>query len=297
MNIERPKNTTAGATTVPTSVDLRGLTRVGAKPVFLDYLVALWDYRHFIYFNARASVQTSNSRDRLGNVWLILNPVLNGITFYLIFGVLLHVSRGMENFLGFLLIGVFLFQMSSRSISAGARAIRTNLKVIQAFNFPRAALLFAVNLRELLASVPVVISLLLLILLFPPTEPVSLLWLLVLPALLLQTLFNLGVGLILARVVARVSDVGNILSFAIRFWMYGSCVIFPITLFGAFPLLKGLIEINPLYQLLTIVRTAVLDNQFPQWQSWAVLTAWALGVLAVGLVYFWQGEESYGRDE
>jgi teichoic acid transport system permease protein len=115
--------------------------------------------------------------------------------------------------------------------------------------------------------------------------------------LLLQTLFNLGVGLILARVVARVSDVGNILSFAIRFWMYGSCVVFPITLFDSFPVLKGLIEVNPVYQVLTIVRTAVLENQLPQWQSWAVLGAWALGLSTIGLVYFWHGEEGYGRDE
>jgi teichoic acid transport system permease protein len=297
MTTERPPETVSRATTVPTSVDLRGLTRVGAKPAFLDYLVALWDYRHFIFFNARASVQTSNSRERLGNVWLILNPVLNGLTFYLIFGVLLQVSRGMENFMGFLLIGVFLFQMSSRSIAAGSRAIRTNLKVIQAFNFPRAALLFGVNLRELLASIPVIITMLVLILLFPPAEPITLLWLLIIPALILQTLFNLGVGLILARIVARVSDIGNLITFALRFWMYGSCVIFPLTLFDAYPVLKGFIEVNPLYQLLTIVRTAVLGGVYPQWQSWAVLTAWALGILAVGLVYFWQDEESYGRDE
>lgn len=285
------------ANVVPTSVNLRGLTRVGAKPPFLDYLVALWDYRHFVFFDAKANVQSGNSRDRLGSIWLILNPVLSGLTYYLIFGVLLQASRGVENFIGYLIIGVFLFQMSSRAISNGAKAIRSNLKVVQAFNFPRATLLLSVNMRELLGSVPVVLAMFLLILLFPPEEQISWLWLLIVPALLLQTVLNLGVGLVLARVVSKVNDISNLLSVALRFLMYGSCVIFPITLFDQFPTIRAIIEWNPIYQMLTIVRQSVLYNELPAWESWAILAAWALGFLAVGLVYFWNAEETYGRDQ
>ncbi|MBG6218707.1 teichoic acid transport system permease protein [Arthrobacter sp. CAN_A6] len=287
----------SGATTAPTHIDLTRLTRVGAKPPFLKYLTALWSYRHFIYFDAKASVQTGNSQDRLGSVWLILNPVLNGLTFYLIFGVLLQTSRGVENFIGYLIIGVFLFQMTSRAISTGARAVRTNLKVIQAFNFPRAALLFAVNVRELLTSVPVILTMLLLILLFSPEEEITWLWFLMVPALLLQTAFNLGIGLILARLVARVNDIANVIGFAMRLWMYASCVMFSIQLFDPYPAMRAAIELNPLYQVLTIVRQSVLYAEVPSWESWAILTAWALGALVIGLVFFWNAEESYGRDE
>ncbi|MBE0010356.1 MULTISPECIES: ABC transporter permease [unclassified Arthrobacter] len=282
---------------VPTSVDLRTLIKVGVRPHFLDYLVALWDYRHFVFFDAKASVQSGNSRDRLGSIWLILNPVLNGLTFYLIFGVLLQVDRGIENFIGFLIIGVFLFQMSSRSISNGARAIQSNLKVVQAFNFPRATLLLSVNIRELLASVPVIITMLVLILLLEPAEEITWLWFLVVPALLLQTVFNLGIGLILARVVSRVNDVANVISFVMRILMYASCVMFPISLFDPYPTVQEAIEVNPLYQVLTIVRESVLYSEVPSWESWAILGAWALGALAVGMVFFWLAEETYGRDE
>ncbi|MHA7276364.1 ABC transporter permease [Arthrobacter sp. Hz1] len=282
---------------VPTSVDLRPLTRVGAKPPFFDYLVALWDYRHFVFFDAKASVQTGNTKDRLGSFWLILNPVLNGLTFYLIFGVLLQASRGMENFIGYLIIGVFLFQMSSRAISTGARAIPSNLKVIQAFNFPRATLLLSVNIRELLTSVPVVITMLVLVLLLEPTEDITWLWLLIIPALLLQTVFNLGIGLLLARAVSKVNDLANFVGFAMRLWMYASCVMFSIELFDPYPAVRPFIELNPLYQVLTIVRQAVLYSEVPSWESWAILGAWALGALAVGMIYFWFAEETYGRDE
>lgn len=289
--------TAKGQRLFPVSVDLSSLTRVGAKPSFLDYLVALWDYRHFIYFDAKARVQTGNRRERLGSIWLILNPLLNGLTFYLVFGVLLQAGRGVENFVGFLIIGVFFFQMSTRAISSGARAISANLKVIQAFNFPRATLLLAINVREVLASVPVIITMLVMILVIPPTETISVLWVLIIPVLLLQAIFNLGLGLILARVVSNVYDLANVISFAMRIWMYTSCVMFSIERFDPYPMVRAVIEANPLYQVLTIVREAVLYAELPAWQSWAGLSAWALGALAIGLVFFWHGEESYGRDD
>ena len=136
----------------PLSVDMRRLTRVGSRPAFLDYLVRLWDFRQFIFYDARARVQSGTRRDRLGSAWLLLNPVFNGLTYYLIFGLLLKTSRGIENFVGYLVVGIFVFQFSSGAITAGARSIRNNKSVVQAFNFPRAALPIGANVRELLSG-------------------------------------------------------------------------------------------------------------------------------------------------
>ncbi|GAB3531960.1 ABC transporter permease [Arthrobacter tecti] len=277
-------------------IDTRGLIRVGARPGFLDYLIQLWDHRQFIFYDAKARVQSGNRRDRLGSAWLVLNPVFNGLTFFLIFGLLLGTGKGIENFIGYLIIGVFIFQMSSRAITNGARSIQGNRAVIQAFNFPRATLPVAVNLRELLAGIPVIISMLVLILLFPPTEAVTPLWLLIIPALLLQTLFNLGVGLILARVISTVNDITHLLNFAMRVWMYGSGVFFSFDSFIEHETLLAIVKLNPLYVVLDIMRDCTLYATVPEWQSWAVLTVWGLAAVVVGFVYFWKAEESYGRE-
>ncbi|WP_404320349.1 ABC transporter permease [Arthrobacter luteolus] len=286
-----------GAKTVPVRVDLRTLTRVGAKPGLIDYLISLWNYRHFMVYDARARVQSGNKRDRLGSAWLLLDPLLNGIGYFLIFGLLLGASRGIENFIGYLIIGVFLFQMSSRAIVSGARVIPTNRNVIQAFNFPRATLAVAVNIRELLANIPVIIMMLLMILVIAPAEEITWRWLLLVPAVGLQLLFNLGAGLMLAPLVAKVNDVVHVISFAMRFWLFASCVMFSIDRYDGVPVIKAMVEANPLYLVLDIVRSSVLYAQTPGWQSWAGLAAWALGTVVVGMLVFWKGEESYGRDD
>ena len=279
----------------PLSVDIRNLTRVGARPGLVDYLIQVWNYRHFIAYDAKSRVQSGNRRDRLGSVWLILNPVLNGLTYYLIFGLLLNTGGGIENLIGYLVIGIFLFQFSSRAITNGARSIQQNRAVIQAFSFPRATLPIAVNLRELLANIPVFIVMLLIVLLIPPTEEITWKWVLIIPALALQWIFNLGVGLILARIISKVNDVVHLLSFGLRAWMYASAVFYSYERFIDHPTLLRIVELNPLFNVLDIVRDCLLYAQLPSWQSWAVLTCWALGALAVGTVYFWRAEETYGR--
>ena len=279
------------------AVDLRAVSRVGARPSLIDYIVSLWNYRHFVLYDAKARVQSSNKRDRLGSAWLLLDPLLNGFGYFLIFGLLLNADRGIENFLGYLIIGIFMFQISTRSIVGTARIISANQNVIQAFNFPRAALALAVNIRELIANVPVLLMMLLLILLIPPSEPVSFLWILLVPIVLMQVVFNLGVGLILAPLVAKVNDILHLISFFMRFWLFASCVMFSIERYAEWPVLRAIVEANPLYIVISMARDVILYNEAPIWQHWAALAAWALGSICVGTIVFWRGEESYGRDE
>ncbi|WP_253951788.1 ABC transporter permease, partial [Paenarthrobacter sp. CM16] len=235
-------------------------------------------------------------KDRLGSAWLLLNPVFNGLTYYFVFGLLLQTSHGIDNFVGYLVVGVFLFQFSSGAITSGARSIRNGKSVVQAFNFPRAALPLGANMREMLSAVPLILGMLLLIVLVPPAEKVSLLWLLTIPAVILQGIFNLGIGLILARVISKVHDITHLLPFVIRAWMYGSAVFYSYERFVSDPTILAVMKFNPLFNVIDIVRSSVLYDRVPSWESWATLGVVALGALLVGFVFFWQGEETYGRD-
>lgn len=284
------------STAVATSVNLRGLRRVGARPPLLDYLVSLWDYRHFIFYDAQARVQTGNEQDRLGRAWLVLGPLLNGLMFYLIMGVVLKSGSGIDNFVAFLIIGVFLFQMSTRAITSSSRVITANKNVIHAFQFPRASLVLAANLRELLSNIPVLITMLILVIVLPPAEEISWRWLLLIPIVMLQFIFNLGMGLILARVVSVFNDASQLISYSMRLWMYASCMFYSIERFNDMPVVKTIMEYNPLYNVLDLAREALLYGSTGEWRSWVILALWSILALAVGTVVFWRGEESYGRE-
>ena len=74
--------------------DASALQPVGIRPALATYLNDLWGRRHFIWMDSRHRVATSNSRNRLGSVWLILRPILDAAFYYVIFGLVLKMSGG-----------------------------------------------------------------------------------------------------------------------------------------------------------------------------------------------------------
>ncbi len=65
-----------------------------------------------------------------------MTPLLNAAVYYFIFGVLLNTRHGVEDFVPFLVTGVFIWTFTSSSITAGTRAISGNIGLVRALHFP-----------------------------------------------------------------------------------------------------------------------------------------------------------------
>lgn len=288
------------------AVEGSGLTRVLSRPPMAEYLRRLWRRRHFIVADARARVESDNRTNLLGSVWLVLNPLLDGVVYFVIFGLVLRSNGGIENFPGYLIIGVFLFQFTTRCLVQGSRSIIGGKAMIRSFAFPRASLPAATIIRETFAFTPALITMIALVLLTPSIMSalnpsavaielrVTGLWLLLPAIVALQLMLNLGLALIAARLTARVPDLTQVISIITRFWLYGSAVFFSIERFDAIPALQGIMRINPMFIVLDMARDCLLYATVPDWTSWVLLSVWAIGLLVAGTVYFWRGEESYG---
>ena len=282
------------------------LTRVLSRPPMAEYLRRLLRRRHFIMADARAKVEAGNRTNLLGSVWLVLNPLLDGIVYFAIFGLILQSSRGIENFPGYLIIGVFLFQFTTRCLVQGSRSVISGKSMIRSFAFPRASLPVATIIRETLSFVPALITMLVLVLAMPSLMPalnpnadaielhVTWRWLLLPLIFALQFALNLGLALFTARLTARIPDLTQVISIVVRFWLYGSAVFFSIDRFAAFPAMQDLMRVNPMYIVLDMARDSLLYSTTPSWTSWTLLSVWAIGLLVAGMVFFWRGEESYG---
>ncbi|GHD11813.1 ABC transporter permease [Zhihengliuella salsuginis] len=272
------------------------LVSIGARPGFFEYIRQIWQFRSFIHFDSRSRIATGNSDDALGRIWLVLNPILNGATYFFVFGILLDTAKNIPNFLGYLIIGTFMFRFTTGAITQGARALNNNQSMMRAFNFPRATLPLAVNVRELMSQVIVITTMLVLILAIPPLEEISWLWLLIFPVVIVQFLFNLGLSLLLCRIVTRFPDVVNLISFGTRIWLYLSCVFFSLDRFENNPGIYQAMQLNPLFCVLDITRDALLYGNVPSFERWAVLGTWTLVLLIVGSIAFWKAEESYNQE-
>lgn len=270
------------------------LSPVGVRPSLGSYIRQLWERRHFIWMDARHRVTTQNNRNRLGNVWLVLKPLLDAMMYWVIFALILGVDRGMENYTAFLVIGILMFRSTMSSISSGPTVLQSGRAMIRAFSFPRAALPVSAEMRsafQMLYTVPVM---LVAIMVLPNFERPEWTWLLLPVVFLLQEILNLGLTFLMARIGHIFPDASLITGFSARFLMYGSGVIFPVDRFLDHPAVMTIIELNPIYHMLNIYRAILMDGVIPPLEHWLNLGIWGVGLTVIGFIVFWRGEASYG---
>jgi teichoic acid transport system permease protein len=276
-------------------VDTSTLRPVAERLPLRPYLAVLWQRRHFIVADARARVLSGARGTLLGTGWLVLRPVLDGAVYFLIFGLLLHSSRGIENFLGYLLIGVFYFGFTTRCLTSGAQSLVAGKQLVRSFSFPRAALPVAMVTRETLSFIPVLGTMLVLLLVIPPVETITWRWALMPVIVVLQLGLNMGLAFFCARATARIPDLQHVIGFATRFWLYGSAVFFAFDRFIDHPTLLAVVQLNPMFVVLDMTRDCLLYGVTPDLSSWLLLLGWSTVLLVGGFVWFWRGEERYGR--
>jgi len=311
----------------------QGLKLSGARPTLGRYLVSLWQRRHFIWGYATARSVSMYTEARLGQLWQVLTPLLNAGVYWLIFGILFQASRGVEHYPAFLLAGVFVFAFTERSIVTGSMVMRANLPLIRALYFPRASLPLAyvlVELQQMLVGFFVLIPVMLV-----SGEPLTWYWFLLVPAVVLQTMFNTGASLMVARLGGSLADVTELIPFILRISRYFCGVMYMITTLPAKVPEWGikLLSLNPPAVYISLVRVALMQSYRenspgnqpynerlctlfhhplpghspdPSLQAychavvtnndlWVAAVGWGVGFLVLGMIFFWQAESHYGR--
>ncbi len=277
-----------------------GLSVSGARPGLVEYVRQLWGRRHFVLAFSQAKLTAQYSQAKLGQLWQVATPLLNAFVYYMIFGLILKASRGMSHgtYIPFLVTGVFVFTFTQNSIMAGVRAISGNLGLVRALHFPRASLPVSFALQQLQQLLFSMIVLFLVVVGFGGYPRLS--WVLIVPILVLQFLFNTGLALIVARMGAKTPDLAQLMPFILRTWMYTSGVMFSIQnmLVGRPEWVIRALQVNPAAVYMDLMRYALIKDygaaNLPP-HVWAIALFWAVVVFVGGFVYFWKAEERYGR--
>ncbi|HVB45285.1 MAG TPA: ABC transporter permease [Streptosporangiaceae bacterium] len=244
---------------------LHGLRPSAQRPTLRIYLQELGRRWSFIMGFATARNVAMYTEAKLGQLWQVLAPLLNAGVYFLIFGLIIKgVSRGVPDYLAFLVTGVFVFSFTQRTFISTSKVITDSLPLIRALQFPRASLPLAyvmIELQQMLLSIAVLLALVLAQGKVPTWH-----WLLLAPALALLTIFNAGLALFAARTGARVNDFAQLLPFLMRTWLYMSGVIYSVQQFvlehaQSYGWATTLLQANPAYIYITLFRDSLLSSQ------------------------------------
>jgi teichoic acid transport system permease protein len=252
------------------------------------YFTDLWNRREFAWFLAMGNLKARNASTALGLFWWVLNPLLLGLVYFFVFGVLFGTRSRPPDYIAYLLSGMFVFHFTNQSMSGGANAILQNAKLLANLKFPRLVLLASALIES---SVGFLASILVFYAIAWPAAGIhpsryTLLLLVVIP---IQLLLNLGLSAIVARLAVPFRDINNLLPYFNRLWLYLTPIIWPLAFIDNLgPAVQTLVRLNPMFPLIALYRTAFIGRpDYPfQVDDLLISLAWAVAIFLVGVAGF-----------
>ncbi len=212
-------------------------------------------------FNVRAEVQ----RSYLSYLWLILEPLLYMVVYYVVFDKLLQ--RGGEGFVVFLLAGLVPWMWFAKAVNSSSGSIMQNNKLILQIGIPPIVLPLITIMQASLKQIPIFI--LLLCLMWLSGYSPGLHWLALIPVLVIQALLIVACACATASIIPFVRDLAYLVPTGITFLMFLS---------GVFYDYRNISEpwqsrflMNPVAFLLKSYREILIDNTTPDFNTLAIV--------------------------
>lgn len=259
-----------------------------------EYLRNIWGRRDFTFALPFEELRSSHLDTFLGNVWHLGNPLLSAGVYYLVFAHILQVDRGIDNYIVWLVIGVFAYHLTSSSILGGATAIASRQGLMRSFRFPRAIVPISNTIGHLLTFGFQLIVVVLVA--FGSGIGPSRRWLALPVVLLLHTMLNLGGSFVAARLNDAFRDVQQLIPFVLRLLQYTSGVMFSVerVLAGDNEWARRLISLNPIVSILDCYRWMILGNPV-RVEALVIAVLESVCLLVFGFRFFRAAEHSYGK--
>jgi ABC-type polysaccharide/polyol phosphate export permease len=226
-------------------------------------------------------IKKSYRRSVFGQVWITIGMSVTIAAIGLVFGTIF--GSPMEVFLPYLASGIISWALITGILNDGANTFIAAEGMIKQISINKLVYLLRVVWRSIIISAHnmVIFPVVLLIFAVWPGRAI-LLW----PIGVALAVFSLsGAALILGILSIRYRDVPNIVNAALTVAFYSTPVIWMRENVGDNPLVDAMVNLNPLYHLLSIMRLPLI-GQYPSAETWI----WALisGLLfwAIALTLF-----------
>ena len=261
--------------------------KVGLPPLG-PYFRALWARRQFLFELARTNLRAQHYNTTLGQLWLILNPVMLGVVYFTLVYIIRSGGRG-SIFLAHLMLSLFAFRLVSTSVSRGARSVVGGGKLILNTAFPRLLLPLESVLESFMRFLPTIAVYAVVHVAVGLPIKASLLWMI--PIIAMITVFGAGAAMFTATSQVYFRDLTNFLPYFTRIWLYTSPILFYAE--DVPEKLRPILYCNPMYPMLGSLNDAVIEGRTPPFGLLAASLAWTVGTILAGTLFFISREREF----
>ena len=248
----------------------------------------LWRRREFAFELSRTSLRAQHFDTVVGQLWLVLNPLLLACVYFLLVDII-GARTGGISFFAHLMATLFVFHFVTDAIRQAVRSVTGGGRLILNTAFPRVLLPGASVIVAFKRFLPTIVV-------FIPAAIVAslpfgphLLWLL--PVFGLFVILTAGLSMLVAAGQVYFRDLKNFLQYALRMWLYASPILYYAD--SVPDRYDFLLVLNPIAPLLTAWSDVIDRGLAPDAADLALGAAWAFALFVVGALFFISREREF----
>jgi len=257
--------------------------------------------RRLIAYLVRADLKKTGADTVLGNVWWIVDPLLQMLVYYLLVGVILQRDR-YEDFPLFIFAAILPWKWFDATVKAGLGTVVGAERLIKQIYFPKLVLPIAVSASGVVNFLFGLIPLVFMMIVFYPHRLT--LWILLVPVIaIVQVVFSTAVGIAVSALNVFYRDIGNVARHLMRFWFYLSPTLYGLDMVREItakqgelaPVIKTWYAINPFTYLIGAYRDVIYYGTAPHWSGLANVGIVSLVLLTLAILLFKRLEPNFAK--
>jgi len=276
--------------------------RPGPLRLLGEALEDIFSRRRLVGYLVRADIKKKGADTFLGNLWWVLDPLLQMLVYVIFVSIIFQ--RPTPDYPLFVLAAILPWKWFTSSTNDATTSVTSQGSLIRQIQFPKIVLPMAATSAAVVGFAFSVIPLIGIMLLYP--HRLSFFILLIPVVAVVQYLFTLGVGLIVAGVNVFFRDLGNVLRHFLRLWFYLSPGLYSLQMletsgvFEQHPYLLRILQLNPFATLFEAFRALIYGTpeggpHLPDFGSLGALAVASLILIAIGCIVFKRLEPMYAK--
>ena len=255
----------------------------------LEALLNTWRHKDLIASFAMRDIKARYKQTALGAAWAVIQPLSMMLVFTAVFSLFAKIPSDGIPYPVFAYSGLLFWIFFASVLSGGTVAMVANSPLIRKIYFPRETLLIAVIIAGALDLVIASMLFAVLLAYYKITVTLTILW--VIPLLLLQMLFSLGLVSLFSAIHVNFRDIGHGLSLLSQLWMFATPVAYPLSVVPKWIL--PIYMLNPMTPIIDGYRRAILHGKPPDFGALSVAAIIIVVCCGVALTVFKRAEGTF----
>ncbi len=227
----------------------------------------------------------------LGVFWTLILPVLQILLYWFVFSSIMRIrpyNNDQIPFVYYLMSTYFFWLAISEGIIRSGTTLIENAELVKKVSFPKSVLPVAITLSGYLQQLIGVVFALIIFSFSGLFHPY---FAFIIPVLVLQIIFSVGIALLIAAIVPYLKDILQVIGYVIQGMFFLSPILYPLDIIP--DKLKGLVYLNPITVYIESYHIIIFEHQIPDIRYFSGMLFIALLFLLLGIKVFNKLEDGF----